>query len=280
LSRFRLLTILVDRLNSIVGKKQFREPSDVESSLSFNLLGFTGAFSRPHMDYLLGTWVRCLFGSKIWIIVPRMDEDDWESFAREGCNWSPQGKARIVILEKDDVLLMPPGVRTVHAVFTPEPCLIEGGMLWDDNCLPEILQGLLWVGRNQACTNEAIAYQLPALIEALEQWVFQMNQNNASEPEDIKYYQDVQAGIVQLRELGCDCRHGCQRARACRCRDEERRCTAWCRNHPRLPSQHLDAHQTEGKNNERATQDKLQASPSTRRVRLQSQPDFECMIDG
>jgi hypothetical protein len=280
LSRFRLLSIVVDRLNSVVGKKQFKEPSDVESSLTFNLLGFAGAFSRPHMDCLLGTWVRCLFGSKIWVIVPRMDENDWESFAREGCNWSPRGKARIVILEKDDVLLMPPGVRTVHAVFTPEPCLIEGGMLWDDNCLPETLQGLLWVGRNQACTNEAIAYQMPALIDALEQWAFQMNQNNASKPEDIKYYQDVQAGIAQLRELGCDCRQGCQRAKVCRCRDEERRCTAWCRNHPRLPRQYLDAHQTDGVSNERATQDKLQASPSTRRTRMQSQSNFECMIDG
>ena len=43
-----------------------------------------GAFTRPHVDALSGTWVRCLSGLKLWIIVPALDESDWASFAREG----------------------------------------------------------------------------------------------------------------------------------------------------------------------------------------------------
>jgi hypothetical protein len=280
LDRFCLLSVLVDRLNGIVGKKQVKEPSDVEGSLGFNLLGFTGAFSRPHLDYLVGTWVRCLVGRKIWSIVPRMDENDWEGFARESCNWSPGGKARILVLEKDDVLLMPPGLRAVHAVFTPEPSLMEGGMLWDVDNLPEILQGLLWIGRNQACTNEAIAYQLPAIIDALEQWVLHYPAANLStEEEDGKYWQDVRTGIAQLRELGCVCKQGCQRAKACPCRVEGRRCTAWCRNHPRLPGQKFDDEFVEAEDEERPGRIGSQTSPTARRARLRSQTTFECMHD-
>jgi hypothetical protein len=34
-----------------------------------------------------------------------------------------------MILEKDDVLLMPPSLRTLYTVFTLGPSLMEGGIL-------------------------------------------------------------------------------------------------------------------------------------------------------
>jgi hypothetical protein len=71
-------------------------------------------------------------------------------------------------LEKNDVLLMPPGLRVLHAVFTLEDSLMEGGMMWDEYNIPQLLDELLWVGQNQSCTNEAIAYQLPGIIDSLK----------------------------------------------------------------------------------------------------------------
>ncbi|KAF2158356.1 hypothetical protein M409DRAFT_38302 [Zasmidium cellare ATCC 36951] len=235
LPRFRLLSTLVDRLNGVVGKNEVAKPADIESSLHFNLLGFSGAFSRSHVDYLVGTWVRCLFGSKVWMIASQMQEEDWQRFARDGCNWSPEGKGRILVLEQDDVLLMPPGLRTVHAVLTPEPSLVEGGMLWDEVTIPQILEGLLWIGKNQACTNEPVAYQLPGIIDALEQWAEQFLDTSSSEDEqDVEYTSAVRDGIRALRALGCACGLRCESSADCICKREQRRCTSWCLRHPLL----------------------------------------------
>jgi hypothetical protein len=64
LKRFRLLETLVDRVSNLApGKRTCREAYDISDCLGFNLLGFSGAFSRPHVDALMGTWVRCLSGS-------------------------------------------------------------------------------------------------------------------------------------------------------------------------------------------------------------------------
>lgn len=35
-----------------------------ENGLEFILLGFTVAFSRPHLDFVLGAWTRCLLAAK------------------------------------------------------------------------------------------------------------------------------------------------------------------------------------------------------------------------
>ena len=100
-----------------------------------------------------------------------MNDEDWDDFARDGACWSAAGKGRMIILEKDDVLLMPPGLRVLHAVFTLETSLMEGGMLWDEYNIPNLLHELLWVSQNRSCTNEAIAYQLPEIINCLEIWM-------------------------------------------------------------------------------------------------------------
>jgi hypothetical protein len=49
----------------------------------------------------------------------------------------------VIILEKDDALLMPPGLRTLHTIFTLGPSLMEGGMLWDEYNIPALLEELL-----------------------------------------------------------------------------------------------------------------------------------------
>ena len=236
LKRFRLLETLVDRAsNEGPGKRHAREANDVADCLAFNLLGFEGAFSRPHVDALVGTWARCLFGAKAWIFVTDMGDEDWEDFAEQGPLWAPAGKGRMIILEKDDVLLMPPGLRVLHAVYTLDTSLMEGGMLWDEENIPTLLKELLWVTQNQLCTNEAVAYQLPRIVDALKSWVQENGVKLCAGHLSAGDISLLQQGIENLEALGCDCGWKCNSADSCQCRAQNRRCTAWCCKHPSLP---------------------------------------------
>ena len=182
----------------------------------------------------MGTWIRCLFGTKAWIFAPNMSEEAWYEFTQEGPSWAPAEKGRVVVLERDDVLLMPPGTRMLHTVFTLEPSLMEGGMLWDECNISSLLDELLWIAQNQICTNKAIAYQLPSIVDALEAWL-QENLSQSPAVESIPdYVACVQRGIRNLRDLGCKCAYGCVSSR-CQCIVQSRRCTAWCLQHPALP---------------------------------------------
>lgn len=176
LKRSRLLETLIERAsNQAPGERAVREANDVADCIGFDLLGFKGAFTRPHVDALMGTCVPCLSGVKVWIFVTDMSEQDWDDFAQAGPSWSPECKGRAIILGRDDFLLMPSGLRVLHTVLTLEPSLMEGGMLWDERNIPALLDELLWVAQHQLCTNEALAYQLPSIIDALESWVKEQN---------------------------------------------------------------------------------------------------------
>ncbi|OQN95079.1 hypothetical protein B0A48_18852, partial [Cryoendolithus antarcticus] len=154
----------------VAGKQVYRTVCDVESCGGFNLLGSAGAFSGAHLDALNGTWVRVLFGSKIWWVVSadRMKDNDWEDFARDGAIWNPKGKAKAIHLQEGQVLFMPPGVRIIHAVFGLLPSCLAGGQLWDSNRMPEILRNVVYIAEHQQTTNEPLAWSWGPLIGHLE----------------------------------------------------------------------------------------------------------------
>jgi hypothetical protein len=65
LKRFRLLETLLDRASNLTpGKRSYCDADDISDCLGFDLLSFRGAFTHPHVDALMGTWRRCLFGTK------------------------------------------------------------------------------------------------------------------------------------------------------------------------------------------------------------------------
>jgi hypothetical protein len=132
---------------------------------------------------------------------------------------------------------MPPGLRRLHTVFTLGPSLTEGGMLWDECNIPALLDELLWVAQNQACTNEAIAYQLPSIIYILEIWIREYGDRLSIVRKSPDYIQIVERGIHRLRDLGCRCVRGCTKTPGCPCSIQRRRCTAWCFKHPTLLGQ-------------------------------------------
>lgn len=202
MKRFRLLETLVDRVSNLApGKRTRRETYGVSECLDFDMLGFSGAFSQPHVDVLVGSWVRCLSGSIAWIFAPSMSDRDWDDFAQDGARWCPGAKGRVIVLEKDDVLLIPPGVRVLHTIFTLQTSFIAGGMLWDEYNITTLLDELLWAKRNQVCTNDTIAYHLPEIIQSLEIWIQENGARLPAVGNNSEYIRSVQQGIRRLRGI-------------------------------------------------------------------------------
>jgi hypothetical protein len=229
LPRYRLLDTLVRGAKANYagrpGKKTYLTPFDVGSCQSFEILGLRGAFSGAHMDALGGTWLRNLFGTKLWMVIPErlMTDQDWVDFSKAGSSWRPGTKSRALILGPGDVFFMPPGTRIIHAVLTLETCLMDGGMLWDDLTLLPLLQTIHWIGSNQNATNEALPFQIGDVLNQLERVL--------GSKMGIPRFGDT-AGLFEvirdLRSLGCECEL-CDET--CPCSREDRRCTPLCNDH-------------------------------------------------
>jgi len=227
--RFRLLERLVRgaraHFSNQSGKQTFSTPFDIANCQSFDILGLRGAFSGAHMDALGGTWVRNLFGTKLWMFVPQalMTEQDWKAFGRDGPSWNPGSKARAVILRPGDVFFMPPGLKVIHGVLTLETSLMCGGMLWDDLTLLPLLQTIYWIGKNQRTTNEALPYQLGEVLSQLERLLSRESNSLRSGSRA-----ELDQAVRDLRSLGCKC-VSCDGI--CPCLQEYRRCTPLCASH-------------------------------------------------
>ncbi|KAF2211404.1 hypothetical protein CERZMDRAFT_43641 [Cercospora zeae-maydis SCOH1-5] len=192
-------------------------PFDVESCEGFSIYGDAGVFSGMHRDFLGGTWLRNIFGMKLWWFVPwtSMTDVEKEDFQDKGYRWNPGSKARALLIKPDQVLVMPSPLP--HAVLTVENCLMEGGMFWDRENITGTLENLQYTMKNWSTTNELPPFQLPDIIDELERMT--------------KGHRSIRAIIDHLRTLGCQCRGIC--SSRCKCRST--RCTRWCTDHPTLP---------------------------------------------
>lgn len=228
IDRFRALDRLDQRLKAEhtgqYGKKSTLTPYDIGSSQSFEIFGFKGAFSGGHVDVLGGTWLRNLFGVKLWIVVPEhlMTADDWADFSMKGSDWNPRGKGRAIVLRPGDVFFMPPGIRVIHAVLTLETSLMSGGMVWDEQSLIPTLENLLWVCKNPQATNEPMPFQLASALDWLDNRT----------PRSIHprcCHTKLREAVSELRRLGCTCEDQC--SAGCPCAAGGVRCTPLCTNH-------------------------------------------------
>lgn len=104
--------------------------------------------------------------------------------------------------------------------------MMEGGMLWDECNIPALPDELLWVAQNQACTSEAIAYQVPKIIDTLEVWAEEHGERLSASGKNANYVQIIKRRIKELRDLGCKCVRSCTQNRDCPCSIQRRRCSA------------------------------------------------------
>lgn len=232
LPRFRLLDSLVERVRGGDPSKHIMSAAvDIASCISVNTLSFTGAFSGAHLNAMGGMWMRNLNGVQIWTMIPEEDMDpDWEMFAKAGRNWVPNGKQKVLILEQDDALLIPPGLRVVHAMHSPTKGLMEEGILWDGLNVVQILHSVYWVFKHQITRDEAITYQLPRLIAELEALVKHQPDQFLGDRSKSDFMLAFDQAVSKFRGLGCTC-SGLDCEEWCTCRGEGRQCTTWCAAH-------------------------------------------------
>lgn len=168
LKRFRLLESLSEGFND-------SRPSTMlkAMSVSFNTISFPGAFSGAYLDTLAGSWQRNLYGVKFWMIVSasKIPPDELPGLMEAGHGWAPKGKQRLIVLEENDVLFIPPGLRLVQAWHSPVTCLTEQGMLWDDLSVLSIVESIGWRYKHGVAGDDGVAPQLPRVVTNLERLI-------------------------------------------------------------------------------------------------------------
>ncbi|OCK84585.1 hypothetical protein K432DRAFT_281156, partial [Lepidopterella palustris CBS 459.81] len=156
---------------------------------SFNLFAQRGAVSGSHVDWLNGTWARCVTGLKAWPVMTDLSSEEMETYKKErkdggGDMYLPtKGRFKMVVLEPQDTLIMPPGTIVVHAPITVEDSLMDGGMFWDEKNLLPTLRNILDVARNPSISNEIVPRQFAEVMDELEAWVKKDTQRFADAAE-------------------------------------------------------------------------------------------------
>lgn len=230
--RFRLLDSLAERARgSMLGKGP--DPTDMASCISFNTLSYAGAYSGAYLDSLSGSWVRNLDGFQLWLIVPEVDmQSEWETFAVDS-DWNPNGKQRLILLEQDDVLLMPPGLRTVRCMHSPKDSVVEGGIIWDELNVVQILYSVRWICQHQPTTHETTIRQLPRIVKELEDLVREQPDRFKGRYPKADFIHAFEDAVLGLKALGCHCTgSGWEDSDICVCRRERRHCSPWCTTFP------------------------------------------------
>ncbi|WPG99922.1 Hypothetical protein R9X50_00274300 [Acrodontium crateriforme] len=169
LPRFRLLDHLIERARRVsANREQANTIDEISSSINFNVFGMPGAFSGARRSAINGTWIRILEGVSFWTIVSEHDADgNWEQHDNLDEDWELNGRAKFFILEQDDVLFIPPGVKVVYAIHSPVRCLMEGGIVWDDADIFSTLSSVLWTSTIQPDVQEPCLRHVPRLVVEL-----------------------------------------------------------------------------------------------------------------
>lgn len=104
----------------------------VNGGLSFNRIESSGAFSGPCLGSLGGTWLHVLKGRRLCAFVPRerFSTSFRDAFVGNGLEWEPQNEQRLVLLEPDDVLVLPADV--VCAQLAVSAGVSFEGSFWDE----------------------------------------------------------------------------------------------------------------------------------------------------
>ncbi|CAN9278229.1 unnamed protein product [Alternaria alternata] len=169
LARFRLLESVTAGLHD----NRFNlasPPLGMTMSVNSNTISFPGSFSGAYVNTAAGSWQRILSGSQLWVFVPEeaVDPSDFADLANGENDRLPLGRQRLVVLEENDVLFVPPGLRVVQAWHTPVTCLTEQGLLWDDLSVLPILDSMLLGHEKQAVHEDRSAQQLSRMISNLD----------------------------------------------------------------------------------------------------------------
>jgi hypothetical protein len=120
----------------------------VNGGLSFNRIESSGAFSGPRLGPLGGTWFRVLKGRRLCAFVPRekLTAPFRADFVRDGLGWWPKDEQRLVLLEPDDVLILPADV--VFTQLAVDAGVSFEGSFWDERDWGRYFTAAQWAAVN------------------------------------------------------------------------------------------------------------------------------------
>jgi hypothetical protein len=212
--------------------------ADVESCLRFLILGEKGTFSGNHTDILAGTWILSLCGLKLWwIFTGDFNTEAKNKFVDNKASWNPGGGAMQVLpLEPGDYLMMMPGHLCAHAPFSMEDCLMTGGMFWNEDMLPELLENMAWICENNArVSNEGVPRQLVAVLDVLRKRKGVSKEAKAAvEQIEQRLRPTLSCKCVEKGDCGADCTcanpvgHPSENTAADEIWYRSSGCTSWC----------------------------------------------------
>jgi hypothetical protein len=139
--RYRLLQSAVTRAschplessNAEAGCNIVAHSLCVNGGLSFNRIESAGAFCGPCFGSLGGTWLHVLQGRRLCAFVPRKKLEKTslrDDFVRNGLEWDPQNEQRLILLEPDDVLVLPAEI--IYAQSAVSAGVSFEGSFWDE----------------------------------------------------------------------------------------------------------------------------------------------------
>jgi len=248
----RLDREFMDRTTGLisVGKKtqsaKALRDTSINSCLRFMIAGQRGVFSGPHLDILNGTYVKCLSGLKVWSILNNLSLEEEANLSEFGDQWEfSDGRARLIMLAPGDTILMPAGVKVVHAPLTLEDCVMVGGMVWDYRTILSTLKNILHLAQHPQETNEGIPTQLPEFLKMLQRLVAEQPEDFRSE-ENGPNFEAVLAEVIVELKMACSCFHkgknckeyctckdfkakrSCKHVCGCRTAFQTHQCEVWC----------------------------------------------------
>lgn len=175
-ARFRLLQSAVTRaschpvgmVGSGTGCENLAHPICVNGGLSFNRVESSGAFSGPCLGALGGTWLHVLEGRRLCAFIPRkkLTTSFRAEFVRKGLEWQPQNEQRLVLLEPNDLLILPADV--VCTQLAVDPGVSLEGAFWDERDWGRYFTAAHWAAVNPThvttqiphCANRLALYGL------------------------------------------------------------------------------------------------------------------------
>lgn len=116
--------------------------SFLTSGLSSVRVETTGAAGGPRISALGGSWFRCLVGKMLYALIETPDlhsmQSDLSSASGQDQLSSPSGRVRLILLEPNDVLILPPGTAFLH--FAVDPSATLEGYYWDERDVHRYLE--------------------------------------------------------------------------------------------------------------------------------------------
>ncbi|KAK6436557.1 hypothetical protein LTR95_007249 [Oleoguttula sp. CCFEE 5521] len=155
------------RLKDVSHLRQHSRWSPDDPFEEYNKLSNIGSFTGTEADVYGGSWMRNLLGRQLYFVVP-WHPDVWGKYIDHPHGWSPDGNSRAILLEPDDVLILPPGLRVIHAALALEPSLVQGGLLWDEHNMGPILDSIKSFTSSQQSIQRDVALSVIWHLRRLE----------------------------------------------------------------------------------------------------------------